>query len=105
MGEQDYAGCLSVPRMLHLCNGKLFQEPAPEIYMLRSEKQWHEIGLNLFPEESTPLEGVGGDALDIELTIEKGSSSAAGEILTSCLYCYASPLGPACYYFSCPTET
>lgn len=49
--------------------------------MLRSEKQWHEISLNLFPEESTPLEAVGGDALDIELTIEKGSSNAAGEIL------------------------
>ncbi|GMH42910.1 hypothetical protein BSKO_10832 [Bryopsis sp. KO-2023] len=78
MGEFDYAGCLSVPRLLHVHNGRLFQEPAPEIADLRKGKRWHEIGLHLYPEESTPLEGVGGQSLDIELTIERGTSTAAG---------------------------
>lgn len=83
-GERDYAGCLSVPRLLHLHNDRLFQEPAPEIMQLRTEKLWHEIGgLHLFPEESTPLECVGGQSLDIELTLERGSSLAAGTIQSS----------------------
>ena len=35
VGSYDYAGCLSVPRLLSLRGGRLFQEPLPEVALLR----------------------------------------------------------------------
>ena len=35
VGSYDYAGCLSLPRLLSLRNGRLFQEPLPEVALLR----------------------------------------------------------------------
>ena len=96
VGSYDYSGCLSIPRKLTLHKGRLFQQPAERIDRLRSESQWkaeHVCGLealisafsrraclqvSLFPEDSIPIENVNGQAIDMELVFEKGTSDAVG---------------------------
>lgn len=83
IGDHSYAGCLSVPRVLSLQDGKLIQKPIPEISQLRKEVCWHEMHVHLFPDQPTPLKAVGGQILDIEATLERGDSAAAGLLLNS----------------------
>lgn len=78
-GRYDYAGCLTVPRVLSAKNGKLFQEPCPEINRLRTEISWSEANVDVFPENPIALQGVKGAALDLEIVLERGLSNAAGK--------------------------
>lgn len=84
-GEHDYAGCLTVPRILSLHNDTLVQEPAPEVKELRIlENSWHiQEYMNLFPGQHTPLEVVGGDHLDLEVSFERMESMAIGILFRS----------------------
>lgn len=77
----DHAGCMSLPRVLSFQDGHLFQEPAPEIEKLRrQDRLYHAIELDLF-EQPTPLLGVGGPAINIEVAIERRTSDAVGILL------------------------
>ena len=51
--------------------GARLQEPVPEITSLRRGESWRAQQLTIHPEESTPLEGVVGSALDIEVVLER----------------------------------
>eukprot|EP00803_Ostreobium_quekettii_P007954 evm.model.scf_929.2 EVM.evm.TU.scf_929.2 scf_929:6204-10003(+) len=83
VGSYDYAGCLSVPRVLSIKGNKLMQEPADQIAGLRNGASWHDSGVTLYPEEPSPLPGISGEALDLDITVERGSSEAAGILLRS----------------------
>lgn len=78
MGTYDYSGCLSLPRMLRLRGDTLVQEPAPEVTKLRKEECWRASDLTVSPEKGTPVDVVGGQAVEIELTLQRGESTAAG---------------------------
>ncbi|KAF8056761.1 hypothetical protein HT031_006259 [Scenedesmus sp. PABB004] len=68
VGSYDYAGCMSVPRLLHLDGDRLHQSPAPELLQLRRGEAWCACGTALSPDASLPLPGlVHGGRLDIEL--------------------------------------
>lgn len=71
MGSYDYAGCMSVPRVVYLKGDRLIQEPAPEVAGLRRGKAWQASNLRIFHEESMPLEGISGPALEIQATFER----------------------------------
>ena len=47
------------------------QEPVPEVAALRRGDSWRAQQLYIHPDESTPLEGVVGSALDIEVVLER----------------------------------
>lgn len=49
----------------------LMQEPAPEVNKLRRGECWRASEVQIFQEESTPLEGVAGQSLDIMFTLER----------------------------------
>lgn len=83
VGSYEYSGCLSLPRVLSLKGSKLMQQPACEVDSMRSGAVWHDADLLLYPEEPTPLPRVGGEALDLSITLERGSSDAAGLLLRS----------------------
>ena len=71
MGSYDYAGCLSVPRLIHLRGDRLIQEPAPEVTNLRRGQCWKARHLQVMEEEMLPLEGLRGSSLDIELVLDR----------------------------------
>lgn len=77
----DHAGCMSVPRVLSFQDGHLFQEPAPELEKLRRhDRLYHAIELDLH-QMPTPLLGVGGPSIYIEVAIERKTSEAVGIVL------------------------
>ena len=71
VGSYDYAGCLSVPRLIHLRGDRLIQEPAPEVTNLRRGQCWKARHLQVMEEEMLPLEGLRGSSLDIELVLDR----------------------------------
>lgn len=77
VGSYDYAGCMSVPRILYLKGNRLIQEPAPEVAGLRRGKAWQATNLRIFQEESMPLEGISGPALEIQATFERCAAPPA----------------------------
>jgi sucrose-6-phosphate hydrolase SacC (GH32 family) len=84
MGTYSYAGCLSLPRVLHATDeGRLVQAPAPEVVALRKGREFHAHQVALYPESMLPIQRVSGDRLDIECTIERGSALAAGLLFRS----------------------
>lgn len=92
VGSYDYAGCLSVPRLLHMvphpagagaAPGKLIQAPVPEVDALRRGGPWSAEGLDLAPEVATPVKGVAGPRLDIQVTLDRGGAAAAGLLIRS----------------------
>lgn len=84
MGTYAYAGCLTMPRILHVTDeGRLVQAPAPELATLREGRQFHGQHIMLYPDAVVPLQRVRGERLDIECTIERGSASAAGVLFRS----------------------
>ena len=102
VGSYDYAGCLSLPRLLTLKDGKLFQEPLPEVALLRDSAaasaaaassnggktpakllSWAAESLALPPEVATPVEGVRSPRLEVSVTLERGSAVAAGVLVRS----------------------
>jgi len=84
VGSYSYAGCLSLPRYLSVTkDGRLVQAPLPQLGQLRRGKGFHVYKQSLHCDSVVPLEAVGGNRLDIEVTIEKGSAYAAGIIFRS----------------------
>ncbi|GMH35060.1 hypothetical protein BSKO_02928 [Bryopsis sp. KO-2023] len=83
IGTYTYSGCLSVPRVLSSRGGSLFQEPCAEINHLRTGNSWRDHNIDVYPESPTPLQCVGGVSLDLEVTLERGMSNAAGLLLRS----------------------
>ena len=71
MGSYDYAGCLSVPRILSMRGDRLIQEPVPEVANLRRGRCWKARHVSIEQEEITPLEGLRGSSLDIELVLDR----------------------------------
>lgn len=45
--------------------------PRMQVKNLRRGKSWQQSRMTIVPEESTPLEGIAGAALDIECTFER----------------------------------
>ena len=72
VGSYDYAGCMSVPRILRLRGNRLLQEPAPEVASLRREGALRVAHLTVHPTAPTPLEGCySALALDMTLQLER----------------------------------
>lgn len=71
-------GCLSLPRVLTLRpDGRLGQEPAPELSALRGE-HWQFERMPLGPGGSLALKGVQGDSLELAVELAPGRSSSVG---------------------------
>lgn len=71
-GTPDYpwCGCLSLPRVLNLRpDGRLQQEPLPEIAQLRRE-QFEIRNVALAPESANPLAELQGNCLELRLEID-----------------------------------
>jgi hypothetical protein len=85
MGSYNYAGCLTLPRVLHCTeDGRLVQAPIPELEALRQGPAWHQHSVRVPAEEAVPLRApAAAFALDIELTIDRASSYAAGILFRS----------------------
>ena len=67
-----WAGQMTIPRELHVRNGKIFSTPARELEFLR---KWKPVTYeNLLLEEPTILEGVSGDACELLMTIDATQS-------------------------------
>ena len=72
MGTYNYAGCLTVPRILSCTkDGRLIQAPSEEVALLRKEKCFEANDIALFPDAVFPIKDVKGVRLDIECTIER----------------------------------
>ena len=85
VGSYAYAGCLTLPRVLHVTNeGRLIQAPIPEVNALRTkERKFAAQRVVLHPETTYPIKYVRSERLDIQCSIERGSSSAAGLLFRS----------------------
>jgi len=69
VGTYDYAGCMTVPRLLHLDGDRLHQSPAPELLCLRQGESWHCQDVILEPKAAlaVPPGVVGSNFVDIEV--------------------------------------
>ena len=69
MLEQNdgWAGMMTIPRELHIKNGKIISTPVKELEALRGKKVSYE---NLLLNEPTTLEGVNGDVCELLATID-----------------------------------
>ena len=65
--ESPWAGQMSLPRELHIRNGRLYQWPTREFDALRRDKtEYHNVHVG---SEKICLEGISGRMVDMELTI------------------------------------
>jgi sucrose-6-phosphate hydrolase SacC (GH32 family) len=85
VGSYAYSGCLTLPRVLHVTNeGRLIQCPVEEIDNLRSKgRQFNAKRIALAPNSTYPIKRVRSERLDIQCSIERGTSSAAGLLFRS----------------------
>ncbi len=75
--NRGWNGCMSLPRLLSLDqDGRLIQTPAPELEQLRGEHLKVE-NLSL-TDELKPIDGAGGDALEIKAEFVPGDADAFG---------------------------
>ncbi|KDD71258.1 hypothetical protein H632_c5440p0, partial [Helicosporidium sp. ATCC 50920] len=82
VGSYDYAGCLTVPRVLSCTPwGELRQDPAAEVAELRLGPGVCLEGVALVPGRATPLEGLQGASLDLEIAVRRGGALAVGLLL------------------------
>ena len=81
MGSYDYAGCLSVPRILSMRGDRLIQEPVPEVANLRRGRCWKARHVAIEQEEITPLEGLRGSSLDIELVLDRQGPCTGSKLI------------------------
>ena len=73
-----WAGIISLPRILSLADeGTLEIEPVPELGVLRRDHRRF-TNLPIHSDTSLPLEGVGGDCLEILATFQPGDAEALG---------------------------
>jgi beta-fructofuranosidase len=74
---RGWNGCLTLPRVLTLLSdGRLGQEPAPELTKLRG-KEWQQADLKL-ANGGRVLESIQGDTLEIAAEIEPGNAKVVG---------------------------
>ena len=72
VGSYNYAGCLSVPRVLHLRGDRLIQEPAPEVAGLRREQILDRSHIIVRSDAPTPLISCeAGLAVELCLQLER----------------------------------
>ena len=90
MGSYDYAGCMSLPRLIYLRGDRLIQEPVPEVAALRLGSPWQADNLTIFPEESLPLEGITGPAVEIQASFARSDLYSESRLYTFSHYCYPS---------------
>ena len=85
VGSYAYAGCLTLPRVLHVTSeGRLIQSPVPEVDKLRAkERKFSVQRVALQPEMTYPIKYVRSERLDIQCSIERGASTAAGLLFRS----------------------
>lgn len=84
VGSYAYAGCLTLPRILHVSEeGRLIQAPIPELERLRSKRAFQAQHVTLFSDSVFPIKHVKGERLDIVCSIERGSAAAAGILFRS----------------------
>ncbi|CAG9465064.1 unnamed protein product [Pedinophyceae sp. YPF-701] len=77
-----YAGCLTVPRLLTATpDGRLFQEPVPEVARLRTGRPWRINLTTLAPTDPIKITDVKGRMIDLELFLRRGESEAIGVVL------------------------
>eukprot|EP00877_Chromochloris_zofingiensis_P008156 jgi/Chrzof1/3594/Cz13g01200.t1 len=84
VGDYDYACCLSVPRVMSLKNGKLFQEPLPELKELRQTKRSWTVSQPVPLESRVPINiatSVTGDHVDVEVSVTRGSTASFALLL------------------------
>lgn len=81
VGSYDYAGCLTVPRVLHLRGDHLHQSPAPEVDLLRSGESWFATNIKLYDGERTPLTNVAGHHLDLDVCFNQGDAQTTGLVI------------------------
>ena len=75
--KDGWAGALTIPRELHVRNGRLLQVPAPELKALRTGKR-------IDSGDAKSLESLTGDCLELNLGMAKGTfilSDPEGELL------------------------
>jgi beta-fructofuranosidase len=75
-GGRGWNGCMSVPRLLSLSDGRLVQQPAPELTKLRADHH-REHNLRLAG-TSCVVSKVQGDTLEIAATFLLGDAKNAG---------------------------
>ena len=85
VGSYAYAGCLTVPRILHVTDeGRLIQAPPPEIEKLRrTSRAFHAQHVTIYPDSVFPIKSVKSERLDVQCSIERGSAAAAGLLFRS----------------------
>ncbi len=71
---------------VYAVGGRLHQAPVPELEKLRTEVCWQGSNLDLSPDHATLIPTVEGPSVDLEVTLERGSSSAAGILIRPWLY-------------------
>lgn len=70
--RDGWAGHMSIPRELHVKDGKIFSTPVPELQKLR---KWKPIILkDVVIDEATTFDGVAGEACELILTIDAAES-------------------------------
>ncbi|BDA48086.1 Fructan 6-exohydrolase [Coccomyxa sp. Obi] len=84
-GAYDYAGCLSLPRLLSLQGGRLHQQPAPELAQLRLGEGVHLANLLVEEGAAAALPQIWGPSVDVSFRLARGSCSAAGILLRAWL--------------------
>ena len=84
VGSYVYAGCLTLPRILHVTDeGRLIQAPIPEIDLLRESRYFSAQHVAVYPDSVFPLKRVKGERLDIQCSIQRGTAGAAGLLFRS----------------------
>ena len=64
--QYDWAGAMTLPRELKLVNGKILSQPVPELQSLRKDNVEYE---NIMLQGEQSLEGISGDCLELDVTI------------------------------------
>lgn len=76
-GSRGWNGCLSLPRILSTGpDGRLRQEPAPELQRLR-DRAWR-VGPLAVEDPQVPLPEAAGDMLEVQATLALGNARAVG---------------------------
>lgn len=71
---ENWMHCLTVPRVLELIDGTIYQRPADELQTLHGEKQ--ELDTLVLENSSMQLPGFSGDCYDMQLTIDTAQTQA-----------------------------
>eukprot|EP00877_Chromochloris_zofingiensis_P013104 jgi/Chrzof1/8047/UNPLg00092.t1 len=90
VGDHDYSCCLCVPRVMSLKNGKLFQEPLPELTELREPQRAWQVTEAVPLMSKVPIsiaKGVTGDHVDVEISVTRGTATSFALLLQPYVGC------------------